>query len=176
MNLLIPVVNFYDNIIGYDTKENIHNKGILHRAFSVFLYNKNGLIIQKRDIAKYHSGGLWANSCCSHPYNNENIIQAACRRLNEELGILSAPKLHSIGSIMYREVFSTAIEFEKDRILVGEYNGHISCDKAEIEYIKTISFDDLTNDVIENPQSYACWFIIALPMVLEHIKNSSNGR
>lgn len=165
------LVDIDDREIGTASKENAHYKGLLHRAFSIFLFHEDQMLIQKRNVHKYHSGGLFANSCCSHPRVGECFEIATHRRLMEELGVTTPIKLFLVGNILYHERFTNGVvEFEKDSIFVGEYFGEVNICKYEIEQVLWIDIDELQKDVQENPDKYACWFIIALPLVLNFIK------
>lgn len=169
-NLIL--VDIDDREIGSASKERAHFEGLLHRAFSVFLFQGNKLLIQRRNVNKYHSGGLLTNSCCSHPRVGESFEVAIRRRLREELGIIKSMDLCLVGNILYHEQFPDGVtEFEKDSIFVGEYFGEINICEDEIENAFWIEIDKLKEDVLENPQKYTCWFIIALPMVLDYVHN-----
>ncbi len=119
------LVNYRDEQIGQGYKLEVHKKGLLHRAFSVFLYDGNKLLIQKRASNKYHSAGLWANTCCSHPRVGEKLEMAVQRRLLEEVGVSCDVK--HLNSFVYREVFDELSEYELDHIFVGEYKGGFVC-------------------------------------------------
>lgn len=164
-------VDIFDKQIGTISKQQAHNQPILHRAFSVFLYNGNKLLIQQRALNKYHSGGLWSNTCCSHPRTN-NLFLEANIRLKQEVGIeLSPNSLKEIFSFTYLTKFSeTLFEHEYDHVLVGEYSGKVHINPEEVNQIKWIDIDSLSADMIENPQKYATWFLICAPKVISYIK------
>lgn len=162
------LVNFLDEEIGQGSKMDVHRKGLLHRAFSVFLYDGNKLLIQKRAAGKYHSAGLWANTCCSHPRVGETLDTAVKRRLYEEAGI--ACPVQKFTSFVYREVFGELSEYELDHVYIGEYAGEFVCNKEEAEEMKYVDMDELAQDMIVNPQKYAAWFLSAFPMVYQHLK------
>lgn len=164
----LVLVNFSDEPIGEETKMETHKKGLLHRAFSVFLYNGNQLLIQKRAAGKYHSAGLWANTCCSHPRVGERLEEAVERRLLEEAGI-KCPVEH-LTSFVYREDFGALSEYELDHVFVGEYGGVFCCNLEEAEEMKYVDMDALAEDMVLSPQKYAAWFLTAFPMVYNHIK------
>lgn len=166
----IILVDYTDNQIGEGEKIDVHKKGLLHRAFSVFLFDGEKVLLQKRNPAKYHSGGKIANSCCSHPRNGELLLEAATRRLSEELGIES-PLLNEVGHIVYRADFGTGIiEYEYDHILVGEYSGSVAPNPEEIDTVFWVDIEELMKDITQNPEKYAVWFISALTIALNHRK------
>lgn len=171
MSKQIIVVDYDDNEIGVGEKIDIHKKGLLHRAFSVFLVNESKVLLQKRNISKYHSGGKIANSCCSHPYVGETTQIAAERRVAEELGITHID-LTEIGHIVYRCDFGTGItEYEYDHIFVGFYDGQVVPDKNEIEEAYWQEVDLIKIDVTNHPEKYTCWFISAFTVLLEYLRN-----
>ena len=160
------LVDYQDRQIGTGEKMEVHRKGLLHRAFSVFLFNGNRLLIQKRAEEKYHCGGLIANTCCSHPRVGESVMEAAGRRLNEECGIKDV-SLTEQGWFIYRAVFDNGLtEYEADHILTGTYNGSLVPDPDEIAQLKWIELDELETDMIQDPGKYAPWFITALSLSL----------
>lgn len=163
-------VDLYDREIGYGTKEEIHRKGQLHRAFSVFLVDDDRMLIQKRHESKYHSGGLWANACCSHPRRDESLEDAIERRLQEELGI-TAPCRELCHFVYYMKFSGEMHEYELDHIFLGTYDGEVHFDRNEIEEVKWVDFDWLEDDMEKNPDHYASWFLIAAPKVLEFLRD-----
>lgn len=169
MNDEIILVDLNDVPVGRGEKMWVHMNDRLHRAFSVFIISGDKMLIQKRNKNKYHSGGLWANACCSHPRYGEDTGLAVSRRLKEELGI-SVP-VKEIFHFVYRTVFENGLtEFEYDHVFLASYSGDIVFSEEEVEEIKWIDIDDLKKDIVNNPQNYASWFIIALPEVLEAIE------
>lgn len=163
-------VDIFDNALGEITKEDAHKNAILHRAFSVFLYNdKKEILIQKRADNKYHSGGLWANACCSHPSIKENVIKSAENRLIEELGITT--KLKELFTFTYLNKFNDNLfEYELDHVLLGKYNGEVKLNLEEASEYKWISIDELNRELTQNPQEYASWFIVSAPQVASYLK------
>lgn len=171
MNQDVILVNLHDEPVGTATKEEAHRRGDLHRAFSVFLYHENRLLIQQRAFHKYHSGGLWANTCCSHPRPGEELEEAVKRRLKEEAGIECEVK--EIFSFVYKHQFAEDLyEHEYDHVFLGEYCGEPLPDPEEIEAFRWISFGDLKRELAEEPEKYAPWFVIAAPRVLRVISES----
>lgn len=145
--------------IGTEEKMKAHKEGKLHRAFSVFVFNlKNELLLQQRALDKYHSGGLWSNTCCSHPGPEENILQSAHRRLKEEMGFDC--KLKSAGYFLYEKEFSNGLaEREYDCILIGkDYNGEININKKEVENYRWAKLDEIKKDIKNHPNHYTYWF------------------
>jgi len=120
---LVVLVDENDNEIGVEEKINAHRKGLLHRAFSIFVFNsKNELLLQKRAADKYHSGGLWSNTCCSHPRPGENLKDAAHRRLQEEMGFDCS--LREVFSFLYKKSFDNGLtEHELDHVFFGKFDG-----------------------------------------------------
>jgi isopentenyl-diphosphate delta-isomerase len=156
----VILVDENDQEIGNMEKQEAHEKGFLHRAFSVFIFNENKeLLIQQRALTKYHSAGLWTNTCCSHPRIGETIEQAAHRRLMEEMGFDC--ELTSKSSFIYKAAFENGLtEHELDHILVGTFNGEISFNPTEVKNIKWISLEELDIDLLQNSQNYTAWFKI----------------
>ncbi len=167
----IILVDINDNEIGSDTKENVHKNGMLHRAFSVFIFNsKNEMLIQKRQINKYHSGGLWANACCSHPRKGEDLEYSTIRRMIEELGF-SCP-VEEAFHFIYRTDFNDDLaEYEYDHVFYGFYDGNIRLNEDEASEFRFISIEELEKELTYNSKAYSSWFIIAAPKMLEIIKS-----
>lgn len=165
----VVLVDMEDQILGCMEKMQAHAEGRLHRAFSVFLYKDDAILLQRRAKEKYHCGGLWTNTCCSHPGMGESVYQAACRRLQEELGI-ETENLDEIQSFVYRYTFENGLtEFEYDHILIGEYRGGWIENPEEVEEVRWVKIKDLIADIQKNPEHYTPWFMIALKKVLEFI-------
>ena len=162
----VVLVDEQDNPIGKMEKQQAHIEGLLHRAFSIFIFNsEKKLLLQKRASSKYHCGGLWTNSCCSHPRENENIQDAANRRLAEEMGMQCS--LKPIFTFMYRAEFDNGlIEHEFDHVFFGESDQNPKINPEEVETYRYIAMEDLQQEVKEFPQNFTPWFIIALDSVL----------
>lgn len=156
------LVDLDDREIGQGEKLEVHRRGQLHRAFSVFLFDKDRLLIQKRADGKYHSAGLWANTCCSHPRTGQTLTEAAGKRLWLECGIANVP-LKEAGSFVYRAVFSDGlIEYEVDHVFVGAYAGSFKANPEEISELRYVPMDLLKQDMLTSPEHYAPWFFTAL--------------
>lgn len=156
------LVDLDDNEIGHGEKLDVHRQGLLHRAFSVFLFNGDSLLIQRRAAGKYHSAGLWANTCCSHPRTGQSLHEAVVLRLEEECGITGV-EVRESGSFVYRASFSNGLtEYEYDHVFVGEYNGEFTPNPEEASEMRFVPLTELKQDMLENPQRYAVWFITAL--------------
>ena len=146
-----------DTPIGTMGKLLAHQLGKLHRAFSIFIFNKDGeLLIQQRAFHKYHSAGQWANSCCSHPKPNEDTLKAAQRRLKEELGFTT--KLNHVGSLIYyAEVNGGLIEHEYDHLFVGYYDENFQPNLDEVAAIRWISVSQLVHELDVNAEKFTPW-------------------
>ena len=166
----IILVNLDDEIIGSGEKLHVHKDGLLHRAFSIFIVNNKGqMLIQKRNENKYHSGGLWANSCCSHQRADEKLQEAIHRRLQEELGFDC--ELEEQFSFVYRTVFDNSlVEYEVDHVFLGHYSGEIEINKDEVTEIMWISLDELSEKLVNEPEKFASWFLIAAPQVIRGLR------
>ena len=168
-NLIL--VNIFDEQVGTMGKEAAHREGRLHRAFSVFLYHGNRMLIQRRALHKYHSGGLWANSCCSHPRDGEELTEAVRRRLVQELGV--SCECRELFSFVYRHQFHEALyEYEYDHVFIGEYDGSFELNPEEAMDAAWIGLDELAQDLTYHPEWYCVWFQTAAPKVIRHIKNN----
>jgi isopentenyl-diphosphate delta-isomerase len=142
-----------------------HEEGRLHRAFSIFIFNsKNELLLQQRALSKYHSGGLWTNTCCSHPKPNETIKDAANRRLHEEMGMVCDLQIKT--NFIYKTPFDNGLtEHELDYVLVGITDQNPIINTKEVESFKWQSIFDIKADILNNPNNYTSWFKIALQKV-----------
>jgi isopentenyl-diphosphate Delta-isomerase len=162
----VVLVDALDNEIGTQEKLLAHREGNLHRAISVFLFNDQGqMLLQQRAFLKYHSGGLWSNTCCSHPRPKETPLHAAQRRLFEEMGIRC--KLEKILDFTYRaELDQNLIEHEFDHVFVGQFNGEPKPNPDEAHAWQWMGIGELERDVAENPGRYTAWFKIIWHKVL----------
>jgi len=154
----IILVNKEGFQIGIAEKFDAHKKGLLHRAFSVFIFNNKGeLLIQKRASEKYHSPNLWSNACCGHPRPNESTKEAAMRRLNEEMGF--SVELEERFTYSYYVNFENGlVENEFDHIFIGYWNNNPLLNLNEASEWKYIPLNKLQLDLIENPLNYTFWF------------------
>jgi isopentenyl-diphosphate delta-isomerase len=163
MNSDVILVDEKDNPIGTEEKLAAHQKGLLHRAFSVFVFNSKGeMLLQKRNKNKYHSGGLWTNTCCSHQSPGEETLAAAHRRLPEEMGFDCEMKV--VGHLLYKTHFDNGLtEHEYDYILIGVYDGPVNnVNPEEAEDWKWEDPKKTLKDFEENPKAYSYWFKLAL--------------
>ncbi|HIB38335.1 isopentenyl-diphosphate Delta-isomerase [Mesonia sp.] len=156
----VILVNEKDEQIGLMEKIEAHEKALLHRAFSVFVYNeKNEVMLQQRALSKYHSPGLWTNTCCSHQREGESNIDAGKRRLMEEMGFTT--DLEETISFIYKAPFDNGLsEHEFDYILIGKYDGEPNINPDEVAAWKWMSLEDVKKDLQENPDHYTAWFKI----------------
>ena len=155
---LVIHVDENDSVLGYVPKLQAHQEGLLHRAVSILLFNEKGeWLLQKRADHKYHSGGLWSNTCCSHPYPEEEVQTAAERRLFEEMGISCS--LKKMYSFIYRaELDNDLTEHEIDHLFFGKYEGAPILNPEEVSDWKFITLKDLEKDLLDNPENYTQWF------------------
>jgi isopentenyl-diphosphate delta-isomerase len=167
----VILVNEKDEAIGSMEKMQAHREGKLHRAFSVFLTDKNNkLLLQKRAASKYHSAGLWTNTCCSHPMPNEKISDAATRRLKEELGIENAA-LQALFSFEYKACLENNLtEHELDHVLWGNYEGQIKINQEEASETGYFSAAEIRQMLNECPEQFTVWFKLIYPRIENYIK------
>ncbi len=154
----IPLVDDNDNIIGHGEKLEVHLKGLLHRAFSILVFNsKNEVLIHQRAFGKYHSPGLWTNTCCGHPNEDETMEAAVHRRLQEEMGF-DCELTHKF-TFRYKAVFDNGLtENEIDHVYVGTFNEKFIVNPEEVADYKWISISE-TRDLIQlNPNDFTVWF------------------
>lgn len=167
----VILVNEKDEQVGLMEKIEAHEKALLHRAFSVFVFNdKNELMIQQRAHSKYHSPGLWTNTCCSHQREGETNIEAGKRRLQEEMGFKT--DLKDTISFIYKAPFDNGLtEHEFDHILVGNFEGQPDLNPDEVAAWKWMSLEDIQKDMQENPDIYTEWFKIIFDKYYSHIQS-----
>ena len=164
MKEYVILVDPTDQPVGRMEKMEAHEKGILHRAFSVFLFNEKGeTLLQQRASTKYHSPLLWTNTCCSHQRDGESNAQAASRRLREELGIELAPdRLNDVFSFVYRAEFDNGLtEHELDHVLVGSLPTYsVGWNPDEVEGVRLATVQEIKNEMDQQPAQFTAWFRI----------------
>ncbi|OBX22964.1 MULTISPECIES: isopentenyl-diphosphate Delta-isomerase [Bizionia] len=165
----VILVNENDEQIGLMGKMEAHKKALLHRAFSVFVFNdKKELMIQQRAMHKYHSPGLWANTCCSHQRDGESNIEAGKRRLQEEMGFVA--DLEESISFIYKAPFDNGLtEHEFDHIMIGYFNDAPKINPDEVAAWKWMALDTIKADMKLQPDLYTAWFKIIFQKFYEHI-------
>ncbi len=161
----VILVDQKDNAVGISEKMKAHEAGLLHRAFSIFIFNDKGeMLLQQRALNKYHSGGLWTNACCSHPAPGEETQVAATRRLQEEMGFKTS--LEKVFDFIYKADFENGLsEYEFDHVFVGQYNDPVQFNIEEVMAQQFKSMSDIEHDLKINPEKYTAWFEIAFPKI-----------
>lgn len=159
------LVNENDEQTGTMEKLEAHRKALLHRAFSVFIFNSGSeMLLQRRAMGKYHSEGLWTNACCSHPRPGEELVQSAIRRLREEMGITT--DLKEIFQFTYRHRFENGLtEYEYDHVILGSYDGQVFPDENEVMDYAFKKMEEIEKELLEKPEIYSVWFRIAYPLL-----------
>ncbi|MDG1915319.1 MAG: isopentenyl-diphosphate Delta-isomerase [Crocinitomix sp.] len=167
----VILVDTEDNPIGLMEKMEAHEKGLLHRAFSVFIFNdKKELLLQQRASHKYHSGGLWTNTCCSHPRDGEGLVDAGTRRLQEEMGFEC--EIKPILSFIYKaELDNELTEHEFDHVLIGKFNAAPKPNPDEVSDWKFVDLKVLAEDLKQNPDQYTIWFQKIFEKTINHFLN-----
>ena len=168
----VILVDEHDQESGLMEKMEAHEKALLHRAFSVFIFNEKGeMLLQQRALTKYHSGGLWTNACCSHPRPYEATITAATRRLKEEMGFVT--EIHKVFDFTYQVSFENGLtEYEFDHVFVGRYNGLINANENEVADFDYKSMEEIRRELACEKDQYTAWFHIAFPKVYEWWKET----
>ncbi len=159
----VILVDEHDQQVGVAGKMEAHEKGMLHRAFSVFIFNSKGqMLLQQRALHKYHSGGLWTNACCSHPGPGEETQAAAQRRLREELGF-EVP-VEKVFDFLYKKEFDNGLtEHEFDHVYAGEYDHHIEINANEVMDFCYKDMQEIRATLQSNPEKYSAWLYLAFP-------------
>lgn len=162
----VILVDEHDVEAGTMGKMEAHEKAVLHRAFSVFIFNSRGeMLLQQRALDKYHSGGLWTNSCCSHPRPGEDTKAAASRRLKEEMGF-DTP-LQKAFDFVYKAGFDNGLtEHEFDHVFVGYYDGPVEPDPKEINNYAYRPMEQIKTELQTHPGKFTAWFQIAFPKLM----------
>ena len=169
----VILVNSNNEPIGLMPKMEAHEKALLHRAFSVFVINGNNeLMLQQRALQKYHSPGLWTNTCCSHQRDGEENIEAGLRRLQEEMGFETP--LEYLFNFIYKAPFDNGLtEHELDHVMLGRYEAEPSINPEEVASWKWMDIDLIHADLINNPANYTVWFVIIFDRFYNHLKENS---
>ncbi len=170
----VVLVDIDDQPIGTMGKIEAHEKALLHRAFSIFVLNSNDeLLLQQRAFEKYHSPGLWTNSCCSHQREGESNLEAGNRRLMEEMGM--CVPLEELFTFIYKASFDNGLtEHELDHVMVGYSDEDPQINPDEVAAFKWISLDDLKQDMINQPHNYTVWFKIIFDRFCQYINENKN--
>ena len=168
----VILVDQQDNPRGLMPKMEAHEKAELHRAFSVFIFNKkNELMLQQRAKHKYHSPLLWTNTCCSHQRDGESNVQAGKRRLIEEMGFVT--EIKEVFSFIYKAPFDNGLtEHELDHVMVGYYNEDPIINRDELEAFTWMTLDDVKTDIENRPELYTAWFKIIFEKSFDKLKNA----
>jgi isopentenyl-diphosphate Delta-isomerase len=173
MNDHVVLVNADDQPQGTAGKLEAHREGWLHRAFSIFVFDsRDRLLLQRRAERKYHSGGLWSNTCCSHPRPNESLHEAVHRRLDEEMGF-HCPLQPAFGFIYRADVGAGLIEHEFDHVFIGTADARVLPDEKEVSDWTWADPETLTADVAARPERYTFWFRHVLDRTLDHASSQN---
>lgn len=176
MNEFLILVDEHDKPWGKLEKDQVHQLGLLHRAFSVFIFNSKGeLLLQQRAEGKYHSAGLWTNTCCSHPRFGEEINDAVERRLEEEMGLRC--KTQFIFSFIYESKFENGLtEHEFDHVYYGVSDDVPKPNLSEVSHWKYVDLPSLEKDLATSPEKYTVWLKICLPKLIQHLEGTAESR
>ena len=170
MEEFVVLVDREDNELGLMEKQQAHVAGLLHRAFSVFIFNSKGeLMLQQRASSKYHSPTLWTNTCCSHPRENESYLEAAHRRLIEEMGF-DCNLTFKFNFIYKANLDNGLTEHELDYVFVGVFDEEPNLNPLEVMAYRWVEMEDLKKDIDKNPQNYTAWFKIIFDQYLSNIE------
>ena len=164
----VILVDEQDNPIGLMEKQAAHVTPHLHRAFSIFIFNTKGeLLLQQRALSKYHSPGLWTNTCCSHPRDGETLVEATSRRLWEEMGMTC--EMHEVYTFIYKASVGQGLtEHEFDHVWIGQSDEEPNVNRDEVESWKYMSLNDLKDDILLHPELYTEWFKITFEEMTHH--------
>ena len=170
----VILVDEHDMPTGTMEKMEVHKKALLHRAFSIFIFNEKGeMLLHKRADKKYHSAGLWTNACCSHPKPGEETAVAAAIRLQEEMGFNTA--LTKAFDFIYKAPFDNGLtEHEFDHVFIGTYEGDIKPNVEEVSDYCFMNVEEIKNSIQSHPQKYTEWFKIAFPKMEAYLETVSN--
>ena len=167
----VVLVDEQDTQVGIMEKMAAHIVPRLHRAFSIFIFNSKGeMLLQQRALSKYHSPGLWTNTCCSHPRNGETLEQATARRLKEEMGMQC--DMHEVFTFIYKAPVGLGlIEHEFDHVWFGTSDEEPQINREEVEAWKYMNLDDIAVDIKAHPELYTEWFKISFEEIIRHCKS-----
>ena len=170
----VILVDVDDCEIGLMEKMEAHKQAVLHRAFSVFLFNPQGkMLLQQRALTKYHSAGLWTNTCCSHPRPGETLENAVSRRLMEEMGITA--KVSKAFDFIYQAALPDHLnEHEFDHVFIGNYDDEVRPNHLEVANFVYQSIEEVAANLQSHPEKYTVWFKIAFPKVVEWYQSNSS--
>lgn len=172
-NEFVVLVDKNDLEVGLMEKMDAHMKAVLHRAFSIFIFNSKGeMLLQQRALNKYHSPGLWTNTCCSHPRSGESLQQATSRRLLEEMGMHCEMK-KAFDFIYKADVGQGLTEHEFDHVFIGHSDMSPVINKEEVENWKYVNIDFIKADMSKNPDIYTVWFRIAFDQLVNYMKTNN---
>ena len=173
MDLILVDEN--DRPTGSMEKMEVHQKALLHRAFSIFIFNGKGdMLLHQRAANKYHSAGLWTNACCSHPIKGQQTIEAATKRLQEEMGF-TVP-LEKAFDFIYKAALDNGLtEHEYDHVFIGTYDGDIQPDEDEVKDFCFVSMNEIRASIQSHPQKYTAWFKIAFPKVEDYLASMQSN-
>ena len=168
------MVDEHDVQTGIMEKMEVHQKALLHRAFSIFIFNEKGeMLLQKRAGKKYHSAGLWTNACCSHPQPGQETLAAAEIRLQEEMGFNTA--LKKVFEFIYKAPFDNGLtEHEFDHVFIGTYDGEIVPNDEEVSDYCFKPVEEVKNSIQSHPKKYTEWFKIAFPKMEAYLESAPN--
>lgn len=169
----VILVNHNDEPVGALEKMEAHRKGILHRAFSVFILDHQGkMLLQQRALNKYHSGGLWTNACCSHPKPGEETSAAALKRLQEEMGFKT--EIEPLFTFTYKAEFENGlIEHEFDHVFYGKYDGVITPNADEVMNYRYETMENIQRQLQQEPTKFTAWFRIAFDKIQQWLASTS---
>jgi len=171
----VILVDNNDRPLGELEKLQAHQKGLLHRAFSVFVFNSKGdMLLQRRALTKYHSPGLWTNACCSHPRPGEEVLEAAHRRLQEEMGF-DTDLVKAFDFVYNSDVGQGLTEHEFDHVFLGTYNNNPVINQDEVHEWRFTPVKQIVDDMNQNPDRYTVWFKIAFDRLIKYYEETKNS-
>jgi isopentenyl-diphosphate delta-isomerase len=171
----IILVDVFDRRVGTAEKMEAHRSPMLHRAFSAFVHHDGKMLIQQRAANKYHSGGLWANACCSHPRDGEETGEAVLRRMEEEIGVRGVEAVELFSFVYMNKFRDDLYEYEFDHVFLTDYGGELAVNEEEIGDVRWVGFEQLARQLRSAPEMFASWFLIAAPRVLRDLCGMERG-